>query len=442
VKLQWMKLTTSVSLFMLENKKKIRRVYWPIIILVTIVFAVGPIYLRLRNPDVIVFSAGALTAADFSELNRVMTLYMRESGRLRDFQYLGNHMWMNYPFIEMAERAGADFINSWASSFEELELVAGDNPLNVAFVSFIDEYFFDGIGRYGGLRVVQESANLAPWLVQPYFFGLHDWRFDDDRANIDVRDANFHTETLAAGVAYMSIDSFLTKGYEHVTRRPFRYFMPEEEQIRVLDFFESINDYEHLVIDIRGQNAGFGAYFLPLLLVPNISESHSVGFHAFHTDGAFALGVSEAFRSWYDFGELSLAPDLAGSLPYARSDDFERLIYGFAGNLSAHGSGEAAFGGTIWLLTDSCNFSGPNQLYLSLAQDAGFRIIYEANPESDGWVTSFARLSFSGLALRYNPLYFTDNMGRSLEEFTLRPDFVLTGGRDALLEVAEILALD
>ena len=428
----WLSFKNSISAFFYNSGKAIRRIWWITMACVLVVSVTVAAYVNIQTDGLTFMSNISELAAESRPLLVAANQEHRERGRLGDFSYLFGQLGDNYPFIEMADRAGADVWTLAVEAFEELEEVARYDVSSNFFLNFINDNFLSGIGNFGNLRLTSEARQLAAWVVQPYFFGFYDWRFYDDRFHVTTAERNFATEILTEDVAYLQIYSFLDKGY-YALVRPVRHFYFETEQQQLLDFFAEIYDFEHLIIDIRGRADGFGEYFLPLILQPNLTQEVQARFYAFHMDGDFAHSVSSAFRAWHNLGGLQPAAALAQNLPYIQTDDLEQLTHGFPIDISARISarptaGAPAFGGNIWLLTDTDNFSGPNQMYLQLARQAGFNIIYESNPQSVGWATSFVRLPHSGLSLRYNPLYFTDSLGRALEEFPLVPDHILPHG--------------
>jgi hypothetical protein len=109
------------------------------------------------------------------------------------------------------------------------------------------------------------------------------------------------------------------------------------------------------------------------------------------------------------------------------------LTQGFPIHITAQPPEGETFNGKVWLLTDSDNFAGPNFMYLQMAAEAGFTIVYEENPQSKGWDTRPIRLPYTGVSLRFNPLYFTDREGHSLEGAGAMYHYRLNGGTDALL---------
>jgi len=401
-----------------------------------------PLGLGIRNPHVRLpdFHGPPPELAEYMrDWNRAMIQARREQGRLNDFVVLVNHLSANYPFVELvARKYDIDHIELAVEVFDELTEVARDGMISAGvFHNFITERYLSIIGSVGGLRLTGEPREMHRWLSQPYFYGYYDWRFYDDRIDVPVRDSNVASELLDEGILYLRINSFVRKGYEPVTRNPFWYYCIDADKQYLMDLFNNLYGIEDLIIDIRGIGNGLRDYFVPLILAPHLHEPVTVRFYAFHADESFPNQVSRAYRTWYGLGDVVYKDILTQGFTY---DLPENVTVGFPATITVQPLGNATFDGRIWLLTDSDNFSGPNFAYLQMARDAGFIVLYEEAPESIGWGTSFIHLPHSGLSLRFNPLYFTDDTGRSFEETGAVYDYRLTDVSDDFSEVLEVIA--
>jgi hypothetical protein len=431
-------LKTRILFFFKRNAIVLRRIYLTCVTLLCVVLFAVPITLSIINPHVRLPDVhGPPPTEMLQAYNLALTQHRRKMGRIHEFSLILHHMVENYPFFETAEkRTGIDYFVLYANAFEDLQEEAEHDVSPRFLPNFANERFisyFDGIGS---LQITMEARLAFDWLIHPYFFGFYDWRLTDERFDIPVREENFVTADLGEGIAYMRVHSFLPVGYEPITFEPFRYFHFDTEKQHLWDFYGGLYDFEHLVIDIRGINDGFGDYFLPLLLAPHINEATEARFYGFHTGGHFARRVSGAFRDWYGLPEPVDADLLTENFVYALP---ENLLYGFPVYLTAQPDGNTRFDGQIWLLTDSGSFCGANLMYLQMAYDAGFTIIYEENPQAQGtgWATSFVRLPHSGASLRFNPLYFTDREGRALEADGAFYHIRLTDISEGLEEILE-----
>ena len=423
---RWFRLRSFISHYKSRYSTVLHRIYWVCIIMAVAAIFIIPITMGIRNPNAwLPDFHGAPPAEVMNDWNRIVTQSRREYSRINDFVVMVELLSANYPFFALAgEQMGIDYMELATEVFEELSEVARYEATSGFFANFLNDRYLSQLGGFGDVRITSESSDFPEWITEPYFFGHYDWRFYDDRFETPLMDGNVQG-WLSEDTAHLQINSFLPKGYEPITRLPFWYFDFETDKQYLMDFYASVTDFDNLVIDIRGIGSGFGDYFLPLILEPLITQPLAVQFYAFHTDGLMARRISENFREWYDLGDTFQAEEFAD---------------GFSIPITAQPVGDVAFERQVWLLTDSANFSGPNFMYLQMAQDAGFIIVYEENPDAMGWETSFFRLPHSGLNVRFNPLYFTDADGRLLEMYGVQPTYRLSGAEDAIDEILSIVA--
>jgi len=414
MRMRWERLRSEVRHSFSSNRRHLKRAYWTCAVLLVVFLFAVPLYLGVTRPHVVVldpFHPNVVAAQRRWQLefNRVI----REETRVADFAMMFTELQHNYPFFEAAARAtGIDYEVLALDVFDELVPIARDDPSPVFMRDFINERFLYYLQGLGNVRVANQAVTVD-WIHHPYFFGHADWRFADERQYVPVREDNIQLETLETGVAYMRINTFVAKGYEDVTRHPFWYFCPETEGARLLDYFATLDNYSDLIIDIRGNANNFARYFVPYLLAPLIDAPINAQFYAFHMQGYLARRVSYAYREWLDLGDRVSADKLSGGFAYPLPAG---IVSGFPVPVSVTPVGDVGFGGRVWLVVDSNAFSGPNFMYLQLAQEAGFTLVYQENPDATGWDTTFTGLVGASLVLRYNPLFFTDTDGRSLEE--------------------------
>jgi len=433
-----------VRYFIERNRIRLRRIYWVSLVLVVSAIIVVPLVLGAVNPTVRLpqFHGGPPPEL-MREWERVTAQARRERGRVNDFVTMVNHMLEEYPFLGVAaDASGEDFVDLAMGVYLLLREEARYLLSSAAFIEFVEVHFLSRLRGYGTPRLTREGQELADFILEPYFFGYYDFRFYDDRFAVPVRGGNVASYMLGDGIAYVRVNRFLPKGYELVTRNPFWYFDFDQDRQYLMDFYQNLYGIDDLIIDIRGIGSGFGDYFLPLILEPHMRQPMRGQFYAFHADTFFTARVSRAYREWYGHdGGTSSASALAQDFVYALPENVTR---GFPIVIDAQPPGDAAFDGQVWLLTDSENFSGPNFMYLQMARDAGFMIIYQQNPYATGWATSSPRvrgrphtLSYGVISLRFNPLYFTDAQGRSLEVAGAFYDYPLA---DVTGEMGAVLA--
>ncbi|MCL2574861.1 MAG: hypothetical protein FWE33_00360 [Defluviitaleaceae bacterium] len=439
---KWEQVKANVSLFAKRNKKALRRTYWTLAALFLVGFGGMLAYVQfmgyfdpISTPAMMRMTPDEMR--EMREMEQVLWEYWREQSRQGDFAEM---MWLlheNYPFFEMGLRNGVDIVGIGIDAFAELEGVAAHLSGTGGFQEFINSYFMNHIGGLGGLRIAAAASRTALWLSEPYYMGHSDFRFYDDRFDAQTSEQNHRMSMVTDDVAYLQIEAFLSKGYTPINNHPYWRYDFNEERQELLRAFRNVNNAEHLIIDIRGINEGFSEYFLPLLIEPNIYAPIMQNFYAFHTGGNMAMEVSASFREFHSLGRTYNTNSLLADMPMANVADFENLIHGFEIALEANPTQNSpAFGGKIWLLTDSANFSGINQMYLAMAEEAGFEILYVEDNNAPQWPVPFARLPQSGLSVRHNVFYFTNNDGIAFEEQRIAGHYNLQADVDDALSVA------
>jgi len=267
------------------------------------------------------------------------------------------------------------------------------------------------------------------------FFGTHlEWM----RGRVPRHDGNVYTKVIEDGrIGYISVQSFA--GNLHA-----------DEHTRVIEFYREIRDFEHLIIDLRGNQGGSISYALSTLFHPHLSEMVEVNSFHFFIDGPYIRKHGEnIFARTSSNGNLIIPVDYRPLSEifeeYYFSDkriqDFDRLDYGIAsGTGRIHPrSGEDAFAGKIWLLTDNRMMSAATQ-FAWISMETGFAThVGETTGGGLGGLRTLALLPNTGIAIYFDVFYITDERGRPLEAGTI-PHHFNREGMDALETVLALIA--
>ena len=232
-------------------------------------------------------------------------------------------------------------------------------------------------------------------------------------------------------IAYLHIASFMNN-------------MEFDSEV-LFPFFEEIQNYEHLIIDIRGNGGGFPAYFTSLVVSMLIDESISFSYPEFFIVNELTASLTENPHS------LAIA-ELYGMFPAAEfvrdqnmtqfnRDDLAILDMVAVWNVVYYPSEDAIpFGGEIWLLVDEWSASA-SVMAAKISVNTGFAtVVGEPTSRVTGVVYTFAALPTTGIIFRIDLGYTTDMYGRSIEEFGVIPQIPNWAGMDALETVLAIIA--
>ena len=262
------------------------------------------------------------------------------------------------------------------------------------------------------------------------------------------------TDILEEGrIAYLSVPSFAQPNLN-------------ASRNLLMDFYQDIQYYEHLIIDIRNNGGGRTDFWRMLIMYPLWADRAympSMPLYAFYADSELGRFLAEAHieteaeaSRFISKSDCLLTVDeilTSSHLPYLNEDDLLNLAYGVRLNTSLDNIDERhfraerisvphiPFHGQIWLLTNERNFSAAS-LFARHAKYMDFAILVG---ESTGGgytatvVTSFS-LPHTGIILRLDIDYLTDQSGRLLEEFPTTPHHFNQPGLDALETVLQLIA--
>jgi len=226
-------------------------------------------------------------------------------------------------------------------------------------------------------------------------------------------------------------------------------------RFQISNFFTQITDYEHLIIDLRGNAGGNIDNFLDIILRPNLREIiETPNAFFFFFDGPYVrrfgdilfeptiyngfMTITEPYRPANEILANNILPDI-------RYIDIERFHYGApAGRFepiepTSEGTRNApAFGGKIWLLTDR-SLGSAAQLAAFYAKETGYiTLVGDITGGFFGGPRTLAFLPNTGIIFYFDIFYITDSRGRPLEAGTI-PHYFNRPGLDALETVLELI---
>jgi len=256
-----------------------------------------------------------------------------------------------------------------------------------------------------------------------------------------VPPTNVTTNIIEDGrIAYMSILSFM--GY-----RSFNPAAWERDLAQIFDFYDEIQGFEHLIIDLRANGGGFIPYFLEAVVGPNIESGVWLDVYYFLIYGDYSSEfATPAVLSTIQAGTFNpldwemipidrMLSDF--DLPEFNTADANRIQYGFhaARRIStdhqARFDNQPAFDGQIWLLTGPGTGSAA-QVSAWIAKESGFAtLVGDTTGGNYGGPRTLVALPNTGILFQMDVFYATDGHGRPLEAGTI-PHHFNRPGMDAL----------
>ena len=234
----------------------------------------------------------------------------------------------------------------------------------------------------------------------------------------------------------------------------------------LIDFYTRIQNYEHLIIDMRGNGGGFldfpRAYIMHVLM-PDRDNLPDLYIYALFNNSEMGRYLGEILRQEWkaphpssrleEFVYISRTDLLSiddiqrsGSLVYLSEDDRHLLGYGFKVCVSLRHLNDSVralphipFNGRIWLLTCRFNYSAA-AIFAHQAREMDFATLVGENTCGGYtlWPTFFV-LPNTGIVVRWDADMLVDAYGRPLNEFTTPPHYFNREGMDALETVLEMI---
>jgi len=249
-------------------------------------------------------------------------------------------------------------------------------------------------------------------------------------------------------IAYLSVDSFL----------PFSHEERNSDKEKILSFYEGIQDFDHLIIDLRRNGGGDAFIFYETIMGPIINERFRASGYAFAVSGEYSEEFLRTVPIGRAFNYVSLNTPIDGrlrevsellnefDLPELNMADMERMDYGFLFQsppirpmYHERFGGQPAFNGKVWLLTGP-HMGSATQLSAWVSMESGFAThVGETTGGTMGGPRTTVALPNSGILFIFDIYYLTDERGRPLEAGTV-PHYFNREGMDALETTLALIA--
>jgi len=183
----------------------------------------------------------------------------------------------------------------------------------------------------------------------------------------------------------------------------------------IIDFLQSVEDYDHLIIDVRGNQGGNYASWIHPIVRPLIrSTKEFQAYLAYKTDSH-----SDAYREAVGITDLVSKSHFGYLPPEVLEDDFQ--IYNYQHTFSP--TNEVDFNGDISVLADQVCYSA-TEGFLCFSKQTGFATIYGVASGGDGIMEfpSFFTLPNSKIVITLTSALGLDQTGHSSEEYRTQPD--------------------
>ncbi|MCL2235364.1 MAG: S41 family peptidase [Defluviitaleaceae bacterium] len=374
---------------------------------------------------------------------------------IQDFEYLAETLKENFPYFGIASRRfGVDaeqIIQNTRQALLDTEIRDAEHFRQILQSNFILPM------RHIGHLSIQDTATLRLILGNAYRGPLN---YNGQELDLQGREFTYyaqkfvdtvHSETarqfygvIEGSVQYGNVipNNLTTEiidadnGIAYVRVNAFHHYNIPQDLELMMDFYDQISDFNHLIIDLRGNGGGFTRYFVQLFMAPIIPyDLEMPGIYTLVMGGAQNMPWLETYLlDAHLFGRYHEKNSLADELhrfPYLI--DAEKFDYIVTISNNFRSTGQNLFNGEVWILIDQNSASAAE--YASLYSMAtGFATVVGEPTRgiTGGGMVAFVTLPNTGIIVRYDFGYFIDSEGRSIDEFGVMPHHFNQPGMDAL----------
>ena len=269
-----------------------------------------------------------------------------------------------------------------------------------------------------------------------WFYGNDEIDFETEGLGLNDPDNVWVYIVTPGEIALLGISRFLNN--------------PRLDDAVIYPFLQGIRDFDHLIIDLRGNAGGYLRNFNEPILRRLINEPVSTSGHEFFGSGDLALewtrfffaqGGTLASPTTTEMTIKSAAEFIAyHNMEYFNPQDLESLEYVVIWHSEITPAADAVgFNGKIWLLVNGESASA-SSVVIANALQTGFATVVGENTSGEmGSLISFVVLPNTGIIFRIDIGYKTDSRGRSLDEHGIAPQIPNRPVMDALQTVLEII---
>lgn len=377
-----------------------------------------------------------------------------------DFDWLYSEMQENYPYFDVVSReTGVDIDKAYMEYRKKVGICTNDVDFVATVREFTEQMKYVGHLSSWGYRYMSEVDNMKALISQfpqhkeqltPYLVNLDNptsqrnyQAMQGFYENIDlqVEKANegLLTDTTAEPVDSskaepLNVETKIIQDGQiaYVKINGFNMELYTSDKEILLPFYNSILDYENIIIDITDNGGGGMDYFNDLVVAPLISKSVTVSAYMLAKGGENNRDFLQLDNGIAE-GEWKPIKDLP-ALPKLNVDDLKDMDYFAQEDYTVNPLNEQqGFKGKVWLLVSSNNYSS-SEYAARFSTYSGFATLVGEQTSGDGIGVdpAYIILPNSGLVVQYSPVYGITEDGTGSEEFGTSPDIASEKGDSPL----------
>ena len=312
-----------------------------------------------------------------------------------------------------------DGYGSWTEKYgnQSTILQVNGNPIDDAVLECFDRAYLDW-------DFAREKHYL--WSITSHEFGNalftiknesgHEYDVVFETVNKSYENPFCYPTTLSSPLIF---NTWENQSVAYLYFRSFSYYLEPYLQ-DILDFLNQVDDYQHLIIDIRGNVGGSSSNWRNYIVGPLISETKTrIGYLAYK-NGRYVNEFRKEIEEAWSLPSGTIPADYFESLPpEVYGNNYK--IYNYTQSIEP--VNEVDFSGTISLLIDNIAYSASENLAI-FCRESNFATIYGIPCGGDGIIPTpiFFTLPNSKIVIRAPPSIGLESNGEANEEFRTHPD--------------------
>lgn len=372
---------------------------------------------------------------------------------LQDYNELWETLELNYPHIETAQ-------SLYGVKYEEVKKQHLSIIESYTDPILIDDYFYD-------LNSVIEQFNYLGHLTlmnAEYYWGIYevyesvtkDLDYQTHKDEIDELMSNFNNQHITETYTYLksnngnSVDfttmnellednisiDIIDNDTLYISIASFMDINIEPDKEVFNNIYETINLYDNLIIDVRGNSGGNDDYWMKNIVEPNINQPVAAT--------VYGIGKSDGInnRIYIDNSEeVKAIRNKISNLPNIDHNLFKKMQFANSNVYECNPSqAEKIFNGDIYVLVDNSVYSATEGFVL-FCQSTGFAKIVGTQTGGDGGMLKLREfpLMGSGLLIRFSTMIPLNIDGSPNTPYGSTPDYILEKDDDFIQECINII---
>lgn len=343
------------------------------------------------------------------------TSTLSEEEKLADFEQLYNTVKEGYPFLEVSKRQNKE---DWLANKESYKEYVMNSSSDQDFANKLNNILSDLHNSHTEVINNREWFNTLKEIYEP--LGWYDF-FDDKDVNDMYKSLRKDTEFGDENFKDIELKDLVEGkiGYIYIPQMNSANGSIDDDMKKISSYLEKIQDYQSLVINIRGNPGGNDEYWTKLVSLIADKDYKCKGYRLFRNNSDVIDNYTKVRN--VKLNDISELPkDVFDNAPKEVTNMFTHFEYN---EEIVEGKSKTPFKGKVYLFVDDLVFSGAESFSI-FCKEQNFATIIGTKTMGDGYVYDpvLFKLNNSGLIVRMASTMYLTESGICDEEEKVTPD--------------------